>query len=60
MYSQLLSLKVTFLPFLLLFLPFINIGVITPIFSLEVNIQSQLEIQWYVLQSKTCNTQSHN
>jgi len=45
MYSQLLSLKVTFLPFLLLFLPFINIGVITPIFSLEVNIQSQLEIQ---------------
>lgn len=60
MYSQLLSSHLTFLPFLPLFLPFINVGVITPIFSLEVNIQSQLEIAQYVLQSETCNTQSHD
>lgn len=60
MYSQLLSSNLTFLPFLLLFLPFINVGVIKPIFSLEVNIQSHLEIPQYVLQSETCNTQSHD
>lgn len=60
MYSQLLCSNLTFLPFLLLFLPFINVGVIKPISSLEVNTQSQLEIPQYVLQSEICDTQSHS
>lgn len=45
---------------LLLFLPFINVGVIKPISSLEVNTQSQLEIPQYVLQSEICDTQSQS
>lgn len=56
MYSQLLCSNLTFFPFLLLFLPFINVGVIKPISSLEVNTQSQLEMPQYVLQSEICDT----
>lgn len=41
---------------MLLFLPFINVGVIKPISSLEVNTQSQLEMPQYVLQSEICDT----
>lgn len=60
MYSQLLCSNLTFLPFWLLFLPFINVGVIKPISSLEVNTQSQLEIPQYVLQSAIRDTQSQS
>lgn len=42
--------------FLQIFLHFRNVGVIMPIFSLEMNRQSQLEILQCVLQSETRNT----
>lgn len=56
MYLQLLSSNISFLHFLQLFFHFRNVDVTMPVFFLEMNTQSQLELLQYVLRSETCNT----